>query len=256
MSDILQIKDLTLGYKGGKILSQGLNISCSEGQFVALVGRNGIGKSTLLRVLSGLARPLGGSVIISGRDIISLTSEELSRQVSFVSTESISVAHLKVWDVISMGRAPYTGWMGTLSAQDEAVAMESLSMVGMSDFKDRNINSLSDGERARVMIGRALAQDTRIMLLDEPTAYLDLPNRYQTAILLKKLAHQTGKTIIFSTHDLGTALDLCDNMWVMSQNGIEVGQPSQIKTGKALDPIFVGTAIYMDPLSGTIKLRE
>lgn len=256
MNDILQIKNLKLGYKGGKTISDGLNISCASGQLVALVGRNGVGKSTLLRVLSGLSRPLSGSVIISGRDIVSLTSDELSREVSFVSTESVSVAHLKVWDVISMGRAPYTGWMGRLSEQDEKMAIDSLSMVGMSDFKDRNIDSLSDGERARVMIGRALAQDTKIMLLDEPTAYLDLPNRYQTSILLKKLAHQTGKTIIFSTHDLGTALDLCDNMWVMSQNGIEVGQPYQIKTGNALDPIFDGTNIYMDPASGTIKLRE
>lgn len=237
IKDILQIKNLTLGYKGGKPLSRGLNLSCDSGQFVALVGRNGIGKSTLLRVLSGLNRPLLGSVMISEREIESLTSDELSREVSFVSTESIRVAHLKVWDVVSMGRAPYTGWMGTLSQQDEQVALESLSMVSMSDFKNRNIDSLSDGERARIMIARALCQDTKIMLLDEPTAYLDLPNRYQTAILLKKLAHQTGKTIIFSTHDLTTALDLCDLIWVMSQNGIEVGHPSQIRSGQALDPI-------------------
>lgn len=258
--EIFSVRDLTLGYRssGGVVgtLVTGLSVDSSAGHLTALVGRNGVGKSTLLRVMAGVAKPLQGDVLLGGRSVLRMKSSELARLVSFVSTENVSVAHLMVWDVVAMGRAPYTGWFGGLSDVDKVAVRGALLAVGMLDFADKTLDSLSDGERARVMIGRALAQDTPLMLLDEPTAFLDLPNRYQIALLLKKLAHTTGKSIIFSSHDLSTAIQLCDSMWVMSRAGVVCGTPRVLIDNQAFAPIFEGTDIVMDPVTALIRVKS
>lgn len=249
----LEIKDITLGYKGGKTLVTDLSLRAPEGELIALLGRNGVGKSTLLRVLAGVRLPLAGTVVLDGHSVFGMAAHERARRVAFVTTEQVAVAHLRVREVVAMGRAPYTGWFGTLSPADERIVEESLERVGMSDFRDKPLESLSDGERQRVMIARALAQDTPVMLLDEPTAFLDLPNRYQIALLLRQLAHDMGKTVLFSSHDLSTAMQLCDALWVMSGEGVSAGAPEDLVRSGALEAMFGGTPLTLSP-EGVVRL--
>lgn len=253
-NNIVNIRNLSIGYDRKNILSSQLNMSCRAGEFIALVGRNGMGKSTLLRVLAGLSVPLSGQVSISGVDIHGMDSLLKAKTVSFVSTDVVKITHLRVWDVVAMGRSPYTGWSGALSVDDEMIVRESLDKVGVLSLQGKSMDQLSDGERSRVMIARALAQDTKVMILDEPTAFLDLANRYQVSLLLRNLAHSTNKIIITSTHDLSTVLSICDTVWVMSHDGVTVGTPSEVRSNGALQSIFAGTDLRVDPVTGQIMM--
>lgn len=243
---MLEIKDLTLGYDSDPMLVGGVSLTANGGELIGLVGRNGVGKSTLLRAIAATQRPRGGDVLLGGESVFDMQADELARCVSFVSTGAVGVAHLLVREVVAMGRAPYTGWLGRLGDEDRRVVAHSLDLVGMSHFADKEITRLSDGERGRVMIARALAQDTPIMLLDEPTAFLDMPNRYLVEMLLGQLAHATGKTVIFSTHDLSSALGLCDSMWVLAPEGVSCGTPDELIARGAFDVIFRGTPLRME----------
>lgn len=253
----LEIEHITLGYSQRhaetRLLAEQLSLAAPEGELIALLGRNGVGKSTLLRVLAGVRPPMKGRVLLGGSDIAAMPSAELARKIAFVTTEQVAVAHLRVHEVVAMGRAPYTGWLGTLAPEDRRVVDESLERVGMTGFRDKALESLSDGERQRVMIARALAQDTPLMLLDEPTAFLDLPNRYQIALLLRELAHGTGKTVIFSSHDLSTAVQLCDALWVMTPGGVAAGAPEDLMLSGALNAMFGQTPLTLSP-EGVVKL--
>ncbi len=242
---MIRTEHLTLGY-ADRLLIDDLSISAGGGQLIGLLGRNGVGKSTLLRAMAGVLKPLSGTVLVGSRPIGSLTPAERAERVSFVSTENHSVAHLRVSEVVEMGRAPYTGWLGTLSAQERALADQALDRVGMLPFRNKELRTLSDGERGRVMIARALTQDTPVMLLDEPTAFLDIPNRFQIALLLRELAHDTGKTILFSSHDLSTALQLCDTLWVASHRGVAAGPVAEVVASGALEVIFEGTSLRLE----------
>ncbi|WP_298064180.1 ABC transporter ATP-binding protein [uncultured Rikenella sp.] len=255
----IEIENVTLGYPqrhaGPRLLAEHLSFAAPEGELVALLGRNGVGKSTLLRVLAGVRRPLKGRATLDGTEIAAMAARERARKIAFVTTEQIAAAHLRVDEVVAMGRAPYTGWFGTLAPEDRRVVGEALERVGMSAFRDKTVESLSDGERQRVMIARALAQDTPLMLLDEPTAFLDLPNRYQIALLLRELAHDTGKTVIFSSHDLSTAIELCDTLWVMTPGGVAAGAPEDLMRSGALNAMFEQTPLSLSS-EGTVKLNR
>lgn len=255
----LKVEKLTLGYPQRhaptRLLVENLTLAAPEGELIALLGRNGVGKSTLLRVLAGVRHPLAGQVTMAGENVATLVASERARRIAFVTTEPVTVAHLRVHEVVAMGRAPYTGWFGTLTEEDEARVVDSLERVGMAAFRDKPLDSLSDGERQRVMIARALAQDTPLMLLDEPTAFLDLPNRYQIALLLRDLAHETGKTILYSSHDLATALELCDTLWVMTPKGVAAGAPEDVLLSGALEEMFAGTPLTLTP-QGVVQLKR
>lgn len=252
----LELDHITLGYRSRtgeeRILADRLSLTLPAGRLTALLGRNGVGKSTLLRVLAGIRRPLRGDALLDGQPVSDMPAHERARQIAFVTTEQITVAHLRVDEVVAMGRAPYTGWFGTLSEEDRRIVNRSLEQVGMSDFREKALESLSDGERQRVMIARALAQDTPVMLLDEPTAFLDLPNRYHIALLLRKLAHTTGKTIVYSSHDLSTAIQLCDMLWVMTPGGIAAGMPTELLQSGAINAIFGDLPLTCTP-EGAIR---
>ncbi len=187
------------------MLASNLNATFTKGTLNAIVGRNGSGKSTLLRVTAGLAKPLAGEVLIAG-------DGSLERRVSLVSTERVRALNLRVRDLVSLGRAPYTGWAGRLTEQDHDSIDTALKLVGMSSFTDKYIDTLSDGEAQRVMIARALAQDTPVMLLDEPTAFLDYHSRREIVELLVNLAQEQGKTIIFSSHELDLVEEFADKV--------------------------------------------
>jgi iron complex transport system ATP-binding protein len=191
-------------------LLAGLDETFPAGTLTALVGRNGSGKSTLLRVMAGLARPLAGEVLVGGRNVAALQPRQAARMIGFVSTERIRVTNLKVRDMVALGRTPYTDWIGNLSEQDGRAVDGALELVGMAAFADKAVETLSDGEAQRVMIARVVAQDTPVILLDEPTAFLDYIARREVCQLLAGLSHERGKTIIFSSHELALVDEFSD----------------------------------------------
>lgn len=223
MMNEIKLEDLSIGYRH-KIVAKGLSCELSGGVFTCLIGRNGLGKSTLLRTLSGFQPPLAGSVVVYVGDkaynISSVDKATLSRLVSVVLTERIDVSNITVYDVVSMGRMPYTDLFGTLRDEDKHVVDEALRLTGMADFAARDISTLSDGERQKVMIARALAQQTPVLLLDEPTAFLDYHSKVETMNLLHRLAKDMGKIVLASTHDLDIALRTTDRLLTI-HDGIE-----------------------------------
>ena len=211
---MIELDDITIGH-GRDILLRGVSCRIEAGKATALLGRTGAGKSTLLRVMSGMAEPIAGRVSVDGRDISAMRPRELARAVSLVTTERVRTPNLCCRDVVAFGRAPYTNWVGRMSDDDYAIVEQSLALVGMSAYARRTMDTMSDGECQRIMIARALAQDTRVIMLDEPTSFLDLPNRYELVSLLASTAHERGKAVLFSTHELDIALSLCDTVMLI-----------------------------------------
>lgn len=212
---MILLRNFSIGY-GKRTLLENVDTEFPTGQLTALIGRNGTGKSTLLRAIAGLNPHYKGEILIgrddSLRDIRSLRPGEMARTLALVNTERTRIASLRCRDVVAIGRAPYTNWIGQMQEQDRHIVMQALEAVGMADYADRTMDSMSDGECQRVMTARALAQDTPIILLDEPTSFLDMPNRYELCTLLRRLAHEQGKCILFSTHELDIALNVADRI--------------------------------------------
>lgn len=206
---MIKLENIKLGY-GSRTLLDGVSTTFERGTLTALLGRNGAGKSTLLRAVAALGRLNGGVIRLGGDDISTLTAEQIAHRISFVTTDKVRIPNLTCEDVVALGRAPYTNWIGRMQEVDRQIVAEALAAVGMGDFAHKTMDSMSDGECQRVMIARALAQQTPVILLDEPTAFLDLPTRHEVCALLRRLAHEEGKTIIFSTHDLDIAMAQCD----------------------------------------------
>lgn len=229
---MLELKNLTIGY-GSRILLENVSERFGKGRLVALLGRNGSGKSTLLKAISGIYRPLSGEIAVCGRNPSVMKAGEAARHISFVSTEKTRIPDLKCRTMVALGRSPYTNWLGQMAEEDISAVDRVLEAVGMLSYADRTMDSISDGECQRIMIARALAQDTPVMLLDEPTAFLDLPGRYETVSLLHRLAREQGKCILFSTHDLDTALDEADDIALIDRQSIIKEESRTIcKSGK------------------------
>lgn len=229
---MIELQDFSIGYDERGILLENVTTKFDAGTLTALIGRNGTGKSTLLRAIAGLNRQYSGNLILNGSDIHSLSVAKLSTTLSFVTTERIRIPNLKCKDVVAIGRAPYTNWIGQMQPCDNEIVMQSLSDVGMADYTTRTMDKMSDGECQRVMIARALAQQTPIILLDEPTSFLDLPNRYELAILLQRLAVEQNKCIMFSTHELDIATRMCDRIALIdSGNLINLSSHEMLHSG-------------------------
>lgn len=209
---MIQLQNISLGYDTKHLLLDNVSTTFTCGTTTALIGRNGTGKSTLLRAIIGSEPLKHGSILINNADIQQINPQQLSQLVAFVSTERIRIANLSCRDVVALGRAPYTNWIGRMQPEDEAIIMQSLKKVGMASYALRTMDKMSDGECQRVMIARALAQQTPVILLDEPTSFLDMPNRYALCRLLADLAHEENKCIIFSTHELDIAQSLCNTI--------------------------------------------
>lgn len=206
---MIKLENIKLGY-GSRTLLDGVSTTFERGTLTALLGRNGAGKSTLLRAIAALGRINEGSIRVCSDLLSSLNAEQIAHRISFVTTDKVRIPNLTCEDVVALGRAPYTNWIGRMQDIDRSIVSEALAMVGMGAFAHKSLESMSDGECQRVMIARALAQQTPVILLDEPTAFLDLPTRHEVCALLRRLAHDEGKTIIFSTHDLDIAMAQCD----------------------------------------------
>ena len=252
---MIRLNDLTIGY-GHRILLQHASATIPAGELVALVGRNGTGKSTLLRAIAGFGERLGGEIRLDGHSLETLSPQQLATTVSFVTTERVRIPNLRCEDVVALGRAPYTNWIGRVQEQDKAIVERSLELVGMAAFAGKTMDRMSDGECQRVMIARALAQDTPIILLDEPTSFLDLPNRYELATLLRRLAHDEGKCLLFSTHDLDVALGLCDAVALIDTPDLHCLPASDMASSGHIERLFAGAGISFDPATLTIRLTK
>ena len=224
---MIELRHLTIGY-GEKAVLSDICQTLEAGRLVCLLGSNGIGKSTLLRTLAGFLQPLSGEVLLGGQDISTLSLPERSRAVSVVLTERVEVPYMRVRDLVGMGRSPYTGFFGTLTKADKQIVGEAIEMVGIADLAERTIDTLSDGERQKAMLAKALAQQTPVILLDEPTAFLDFHAKISTLRLMLKLAHETNKTILMSTHDVEMALRLSDLLWIVQDGKIQTGTTSSL----------------------------
>lgn len=237
---MIRLDNISLGYSN-RTLIENLTINIKRGELTALVGRNGTGKSTLLRAIAGLGTPLGGKILLDGKKLSSLTSAELATTISFVTTDKVRIANLRCRDVVALGRAPYTNWIGRMQEGDKAIVEESLAAVGMSSYADKSMDKMSDGECQRIMIARALAQQTPIILLDEPTAFLDMPNRYELCDLLRQLAHNENKCILFSTHELDIAVSLCDSIALIAPPQLHLLPTEEMIRSGYIEKLFAGS---------------
>jgi iron complex transport system ATP-binding protein len=215
--EILKTSSLSIGYDS-KTIASDINVTLSEGDIIALIGPNGAGKSTLFKTFSTHIKPVGGKIELFGKDLMSYSPKERAKLLGIVLTERPDDMFLKVFDVVAAGRYPYTGMFGKLNEDDEKEIKVSLELVGVNHLADRVFNTLSDGEKQKVMIAKAIAQNTPIIMLDEPTAFLDYPSKIELFSLLKKLAKEQKKAILFSSHDLELLLRYTDNLWIMAKN--------------------------------------
>ena len=251
---MIRFQSLSLGY-GSRILIDSLSATVKRGELTALVGRNGTGKSTLLRAITGLGERKGGDILLGDKSIDSLSTAELATMVAFVTTDKVRIANLRCRDVVALGRAPYTNWIGRMQEQDEEIVMRSMELVGMSDYANKTMDRMSDGECQRIMIARALAQQTPIILLDEPTAFLDMPNRYELCTLLQRLAHEEQKCILFSTHELDIALALCDSIALISPPQLHLLPTEEMVKSGYIENLFTSGIVNFDPATRSVSIK-
>ena len=260
MTDTLSTADLSIGYSAltatRHTVAESLELHVAPGEFVCLLGPNGAGKSTLLRTLAGLQARLGGAVSVDGRDLDGIPAGERAQIISVVVTERAAAPSLRVYELVASGRHPHTGWFGELTDADERIVAESLHLVDAASFAERLVGDLSDGERQRVMIARALAQTPKLLLLDEITAFLDLPSRVRVLSLLRRLARERLCGVVLSSHDLDLSLRLADRIWLMPGGGaLRVGAPEDLALGDAFANVFDTDEIRFDRESATFALE-
>lgn len=245
--EIISIRNLTTGYptrRGFVEIERDLNATLHNNEFTCLLGPNGAGKSTLLKTLAGYLMPIKGQIMIDGTDLRSYSTPELARKIAVVLTERPETVSMTVEQLVAVGRSPYTGFWGRLKGEDEKNIKQAMETTGVLHMAKRTASTLSDGERQKVMIAKALAQSTPIILLDEPTAFLDFPSKVETMVLLKKLARDQGKTIFMSTHDVNMALQLADNIWLVDKNiGVVTGTPKKLAESGDIERYFKGPGI-------------
>lgn len=260
MLPILQTNNLSVGYFGKRkndSIQRELNLSAFPKDLIAVAGPNGCGKSTLLRTLCGLQKPLSGSIRIEGTDVVKKSVKEKAKIISLVLTEPIRVGGMTVADLISTGRFPYTGWAGNLTQSDKEKVAEAVHLLNLEGYEHRFVTELSDGERQRVLIAKALAQDTPIILLDEPTAHLDLNNRIEIITLLRNISINSSKAVIFSTHELDLALNLTNRIWLMNRDlGLFDKTPQEIIAENILEKVFHSRLFRFDEEGKVVFFQE
>ena len=250
---MITLHDLSTGYrarshKAEYVVAHNVTATLQPGQLTCLLGPNGAGKSTLLRTLAAFQPPLSGYVELDDRRLDSYTPRELATRISIVLTERPDVRGMTVRDLVSMGRSPYTGFWGKLSANDQTLVNEAITLVGIDHLSQRSVHTLSDGERQKCMIAKVLAQQTPIVLLDEPTAFLDFPSKAEVMLLLRRMAHEMGMTVLLSTHDLDMALQIADCLWLLKPGeGMVIGSPDVLAADGTLPSFFQGPGIEFIP---------
>ena len=257
VNNILSFSRLEAGYiAGGKhqtVIADAF-ASAFEGELIAVIGRNGAGKSTLLRTIAGIQPLISGSLIVGGKELKDYSRSDLSRNVGYISTETVRVGNMRVYDLVAQGRFPYTNWFGTIEAEDNDAIMASTAKAGMTGFENRMLNELSDGERQRAMIAMILAQDAKLMVMDEPTAFLDISNKFEISNLLRDLAVERNKTIIFSTHDPGMAISMADKIWIIHDRSLLEGAPEDLILRGEFSKLFNSSRVIFDSGDGSFRM--
>jgi iron complex transport system ATP-binding protein len=254
---MLALGGLSVGYPGERgVVLRGIDIALAPGAFVCILGRNGAGKSTLMRTIAGLQRPLAGRVALEGADIASMRAASRARQIAVVLTERAFSPGLRVDDVVSLGRQPFTGWQGHLTAEDRRVVDEAIEQLGSAPLRRRYFDDLSDGERQRVMIARAIAQTPRLMVLDEITAFLDLPGRVEVMALLRRHARAKRAAVLLSSHDLDLSLQLADEVWLVADGAVESGTSAALVERGAIARAFDTDDVVFSAVDQRFRLME
>ncbi|MCA0132230.1 ABC transporter ATP-binding protein [Winogradskyella alexanderae] len=256
---ILSTTNLAIGYLTNRsklVVASDINFELKKGQLIGLVGANGIGKSTLLRTIIKVQPVISGNITINNQDLISIDSTDLAKQLSIVLTEQLTSKNLSVYELVALGRHPYTNWIGNLTTSDENIVNNALKLVNISDLKDKKCFELSDGQFQKVMIARALAQDTDIIVLDEPTTHLDMYHKAYILKLLQHLAKETGKTILFSSHEIDLAIQLCDTMIVMTKEAVICDQPCNLISNGVFESLFPKDLISFDNATGSFRVSK
>ena len=252
-NNILFTSKLSIGYtskSNSNCVAENLNLNLKQGKLITLIGGNGIGKSTLLRTLTGIQKPLSGTVYLNEKDIQTFKSQDLAQNLSLVLTEKLPPSNLTVFELIALGRQPYTNWIGKLSEEDYLKINEAMQLTKVAHLKDKKHYEISDGQLQKVLIARALAQDTSMIVLDEPTTHLDLLHKVSVFKLLKKLAVETNKCILFSTHDIDLAIQLSDEMIVMTSDFVIQDEPCNLILNGIFQTLFKDENIVFDGLKG------
>lgn len=256
---VLKTNDLCVGYeskKERKIIASGINIELQQGELIGLVGANGIGKSTLLRTLTRVQKPISGNILIASKPIDDFSALELAKVLSLVLTEHSFSKNLTVFELIALGRQPYTNWIGNLSSNDSNIVRRVMQQTSIESLQYKKCYELSDGQLQKVMIARALAQDTELIILDEPTTHLDMYHKAYILNLLKTLANDTGKTILFSSHEIDLAIQICDKLLVMTDSGLITGSPEELINNGSFNTLFPEDLIVFDSNSGSFKVKK
>lgn len=256
---ILKTKDLSIGYASKKertIVASDINIELHRGELVGLVGGNGIGKSTLLRTITNVQNALGGEIYINEKQIKKYPALDLAKVMSLVLTEQMMSKNLSVFELVALGRQPYTNWVGNLSEKDITIVNNTLTQTNISTLKHKRCYELSDGQLQKVMIARALAQDTDLIILDEPTTHLDMYHKAYILKLLQKLAKETNKTILFSSHEIDLAIQLCDRLIVMSKDFVVSGTPCNLISNGTFKTLFPKDLIAFDEKTGSFRVKK
>jgi len=256
---ILETENLSIGYQSKKrqtVVASNISIALNKGELVALIGANGIGKSTLLRTLTRVQNAISGRIVLNHKELKGYDDLELSKVLSIVLTESIAVKNLTVFELVALGRQPYTNWIGTLSKSDLDIINNAISMTNINDLIQKKCFELSDGQLQKTMIARALAQDTSLIILDEPTTHLDMYHKAYVLKLLKKLANDTNKTILFSSHEIDLAIQLCDKMIVMTKDHILSDTPKNLIQQEVFNSLFPEDMIIFDKDSGAFRVQK
>lgn len=265
-NETIRLSNLSIGYRGKddtRVVAAGINAAIRSGELTCLLGANGVGKSTLLRTLSAFQPKLEGEIMMRSREsgagsqeITSFTDKELSKMIGVVLTEKPDIRNMSVRELVALGRSPYTGFWGTLHDKDWQVVDGSIDIVRIEGLRNRMIHTLSDGERQKAMIAKALAQQTPVIYLDEPTAFLDFPSKVEMMQLLRQLAQEQQKTIFLSTHDFELALQVADTLWLMESQGLSVGTPHELADSGALARYVERPGITFDPTNLTVNIKK
>jgi iron complex transport system ATP-binding protein len=255
---ILSTSNLNIGYKSKKqtiTIGQNINLKLKSGKLITLIGANGVGKSTLLRTLTGIQKPLLGKVYLHDKPIEEYNNLALSQNLSMVLTEKLPPSNLTVNEIVALGRQPYTNWIGKLSEEDIEKTTKAIQVTGIENFSHKLHYEISDGQLQKVLIARAIAQDTTLIILDEPTTHLDILHKVSVFKLLKKLSHETGKCILFSTHDIDLAIQLSDEMIVMTENNIIQDEPCNLISKGIFNSLFENESILFDAEKGKFLFK-
>lgn len=256
----IRLKDVSIGYKtkgSVRVVASGMEAEIRAGELTCLIGSNGVGKSTLLRTLSAFQSQTSGEILLNGEPLSAYSNKQLSRLIGVVLTERPDVRNMTVEEMVGLGRQPYTDFWGTLRKADLQIVDEAIRQVGIDELKGRMMETLSDGERQKVMIAKALAQQTSVIYLDEPTAFLDFPSKVEVMLLLRRISRETGKTVFMSTHDLELALQIADTIWLMDRtHGLSIGTPEELAAQGVLSRFVERSGIVFDRDTLAVRITQ